>query len=79
MKVDRRQSLRELRTFMAASVAQGEPGGGAPPNDRIAPVLELVNVPEFESMARLVLPGTRFSSISGGHRRSFETRFEVAR
>jgi 4-hydroxymandelate oxidase len=72
MKVDRRQSLRELRTFMAASVAQGEPGGGAPPNDRIAPVLELVNVPEFESMARLVLPGTRFSSISGGHRRSFD-------
>ncbi len=73
MKVDRRESLRKFGTFLAGSpLAQGEPGGGAPPNDRLAPVLELVNVPEFEDMARLVLPPARFAAISGGHRASFD-------
>ena len=55
MKVDRRDSLRRFGRFVAGSplaAAQGEPGGGAPPSDRLAPVLELVNVPEFEAMAR---------------------------
>ncbi len=75
MKVDRRDSLRQLGKFLGGSPlvrAQGQPGGGAPPNDRLAPVLELVNVPEFEAMARLVLPPRRFDAISGGHRRSFD-------
>ena len=47
-------SLRRFGRFVAGSPlaqAQGEPGGGAPPSDRLAPVLELVNVPEFEAMA----------------------------
>ena len=75
MKVDRRESLRRFRTFVAGSPAaraQGEPGGGAPPSDRLAPVLELVNVPEFEAMARLVLPRDRFEALRGGHRSSFD-------
>ena len=83
MKVDRRESLRKFGAFLADSplaqaepagsaLAQGEPGGGAPPSDRLAPVLELLNVPEFEAMARLVLPPARFEEIGGGHRTSFD-------
>ena len=75
MTVDRRESLRQLGHFLGGSPvvrAQEQPGGGAPPNDRLAPVLELVNVPEFEAMARLVLPPQRFAAVSGGHRRSFD-------
>ena len=75
MTVDRRDSLRQLGRFLGGSPlvgAQGQPGGGAPPNDRLAPVLELVNVPEFEAMARLVLPPRRFDAVGGGHRRSFD-------
>ena len=83
MKVDRRDSLRKFGAFVAGSPvvpaetagsgpAQGEPGGGAPPSDRPAPVLELVNVPEFEDQARLVLAPARFEAISGGHRTSFD-------
>ena len=84
MKVDRRESLRKFGAFVAGSPlgvvgepvgsrpAQGEPGGGAPPSDRPAPVLELVNVPEFEDQARLVLAPARFETISGGHRTSFD-------
>ena len=75
MTVDRRESLRQFGNFLGGSPvvrAQGQPGGGAPPNDRLAPALELVNVPEFEAMARLVLSPQRFAAISGGHRRSFD-------
>ena len=83
MKLDRRESLRKFGAFVAGSPvvqgetagsgpAQGEPGGGAPPSDRRAPVLELVNVPEFEEQARLVLAPARFEAISGGHRTSFD-------
>ena len=75
MTVDRRESLRQLGNFLGGSPvvrAQGQPGGGAPPNDRLAPVPELVNVPEFEAMARLVLPPQRFAAVRGGHRRSFD-------
>ncbi len=75
MTVDRRESLRQLGNFLGGSPlvrAQGQPGGGAPPNDRLAPVLELVNVPEFEAMARLVLSPQSFAAVSGGHRRSFD-------
>ena len=83
MKVDRRESLRKFGAFLADSplaqaepagsaLAQGEPGGGAPPSDRLTPVLELLNVPEFEAMARLVLPPARFEEIGGGHRTSFD-------
>ena len=73
MKVDRRESLREFGAFLAGSpLAQGEPGGGAPPSDRMAPVLELINVPEFEAMARLVLSPARFEAIGGGQRTSFD-------
>ena len=79
MKLDRRESLRKFGAFVAASplaqgeaFAQGEPGGGALPSDRLAPVLELVNVPEFEEQARLVLAPARFEAISGGHRTSFD-------
>ena len=75
MKIDRRESVRQFGAFLGGSPvvgAQGQPGGGAPPNDRLAPVLELVNVPEFEAMARLVLPPQRFDTVSGGHRRPFD-------
>ncbi len=72
MTVDRRESLRRFGAFVAgSSPAQGQAGGG-PPADRVAPVLELVNVPEFESMARLVLPPATYQAISGGQRRSFD-------
>ena len=72
MTIDRRGFRRQLwRSLASSSRAQEQPGGGAPPNDRLAPVLELVNVPEFESMAQLVLSPDRFTTISGGHRRSF--------
>ena len=79
MKLDRRESLRKFGAFVAGSplaqeeaFAQGEPGGGAPPSDRPAPVLELINVPEFEEQARLVLAPARFEAIGGGHRTSFD-------
>lgn len=73
MTVDRRATLRRLGSLVPGAVsAQGQPGGGAPPNDRLAPVLELINVPEFESMARLVLSPSQYEEISGGHRRSFD-------
>ena len=79
MKLDRRESLRKFGAFVAGSplaqgeaLVQGEPGGGAPPSDRRAPVLELVNVPEFEEQARLVLAPARFEAIGGGHRTSFD-------
>ena len=72
MKVDRRKSLRQLGAFVAgASLVPRQPGGG-PPADRLAPVEELVNVPEFEAMARLTLSPERFDTIRGGHRRSFD-------
>ena len=73
MKVDRREYLERFTTFVAGSpLTQSQRGGGAPPNDRLSPVLELVNVPEFESMAKLVLSPERYDSIRGGHHRSFD-------
>lgn len=73
MKVDGRESRRRFGAFVAGSpLAQSEPGGGGPPADRLAPVLELVNVPEFEAMARLVLPPARFEAVAGGRRTSFD-------
>ena len=73
MKLDRRESLRRFRAFVVGSpLAQGDPGGGAPPSDRLAPVLELLNAPEFEAMARLVLSPARFEAIRGGQRTSFD-------
>ena len=74
MTVDRRESLQRFGAFLTGSplARQEEPGGGAPPDDRLAPVLELVNVPEFEAMARLLLPPARFEALSGGHRTSFD-------
>ena len=72
MTVDRRESLRTLGAFVTGSTAAaGQPAGG-PETDVLAPVLELVNATEFESMARLVLPPARYQTISGGHRRSFD-------
>jgi 4-hydroxymandelate oxidase len=71
MTVDRRESLRTLGAFVAGSAAAGQPSGG-PETNVLAPVLELVNATEFESMARLVLPPARYQTISGGHRRSFD-------
>jgi len=73
MTIEKRDSRRQLWRFLAgSSQAQKHSGGGAPPNDHLAPVLELVNVPEFEPMAQLVLSPDRFQSIRGGHRRSFD-------
>ena len=73
MKVDRRESLRKFGAFVTGSpLARGQPGGGGPPSDRPAPVLELVNVPEFEEQARLALAPARFAAISGGRRTSFD-------
>ena len=73
MKFDKRESQKQFAAFMANSpLAQTARGGGAPPNDRLAPVLELVNVPEFESTAKLVLSPDRFNAISGGKRASFD-------
>ena len=72
MTVDRRESLRRFGAFVAGSSPAQDQAGGGPPADRVAPVLELVNVPEFESMARLVLPPATYQAISGGHRRSFD-------
>ena len=72
MRLDRRESLRRVGWLVGAPAAQAQRGGGAPPNHRLAPVLELINVPEFEPMARLVLPKAQFDRISGGHRRSFD-------
>ncbi|MCH7748432.1 MAG: alpha-hydroxy-acid oxidizing protein [Acidobacteria bacterium] len=72
MKVDRRQTLRRLGGFMAgAPLMTQQPRQGAPAA-RLAPVGELVNVPEFEAMAELVLSPDRFTTISGGHRGSFD-------
>jgi 4-hydroxymandelate oxidase len=72
MTVDRRESLRAFGAFVTGSAAPaGQPAAG-PETDILAPVLELVNATEFESMARLVLPPARYRTISGGHRRSFD-------
>ncbi len=72
MKVDRRQTLRRLGGYAAgAPLVTRRPQEGAPPA-RLAPVGELVNVPEFEAMARLALSPARFATISGGHRASFD-------
>ena len=72
MKVDRRGSLLRFASFVAGSplVAGHVQEGGAP--DRLAPVDELVNVPEFEAMARLALAPDRFAAIAGGSRASFD-------
>tara|TARA_B100001123_G_scaffold93544_1_gene107742 strand:- start:320 stop:1342 length:1023 start_codon:yes stop_codon:yes gene_type:complete len=72
MTIDRRESLRRFGQFVTGASGQEPTGGGAPPNDRLAPVLELVNVPEFEAMARLVLSGKQYGRVSGGQRRSFD-------
>ena len=80
MKVDRRESLLKFGAFVAGSpLVQGESArtresraAGRHPSDRMAPVLELVNVPEFEEQARLVLAPARFEAIGGGHRTSFD-------
>ena len=74
MTVDRRESLRAFGAFVAgAGTAPSQPqSAGGPETGLLAPVLELVNATEFESMARLVLPPARYQSISGGHRRSFD-------
>ena len=72
MKVDRRQTLRRLGGFVAgAPLVAPRPQAGAP-LVRLAPVDELVNVPEFEAMAKLTLSPDRFATISGGHRTSFD-------
>ena len=71
MKVDR-QTLRRLGGYAAgAPLVTRRPQEGAP-RARLAPVGELVNVPEFEAMAKLTLSPDRFATISGGHRASFD-------
>ncbi len=73
MTVDRRESLRTFGAFVAGAATPGQPpSSGGPQTGLLAPVLELVNATEFESMARLVLPPARYQTISGGHRRSFD-------
>ena len=72
MKVDRRQTFRRLGGFVTgAPLVTQRPQDGVPPA-RLAPVGELVNVPEFEAMAKLALSPDRFTTISGGHRASFD-------
>ena len=72
MKVDKRQTLRRLGGFaVGAPLVTRRPQEGAP-SARLAPVGELVNVPEFEAMAKLALSPDRFTTISGGHRTSFD-------
>ena len=61
-----------LRRLGFTAPEQTRPWSAAPPNDRIAPVLELLNVPEFEPMARLTLAPERFETIAGGDRSSFD-------
>ncbi len=72
MKVDRRESLRQFGEFVTRSPAVTSQPSAGPTADRVAPVLELVNVPEFESMAKLVLPPAQYAAVSGGHRQSFD-------
>ena len=72
MKVDKRQTLRRLGGFVVgAPLVTRRPQEGAP-SARLAPVGELVNVPEFEAMAKLALSPDRFTTISGGHRTSID-------
>ena len=69
MRVDRRTSLQRFTRFMAGSPLLAQEGG-AP--ERLAPVGDLINVPEFEAMARLALAPDRFATIRSGTRGSFE-------
>ena len=72
MKAEKRRSFRQLGGILSGdSVLAGQPGGG-PPDDGLVPVLELVNVPEFEEMARLTLSPENYEAIRGGYRGSFE-------
>ena len=72
MKVDRRQTLRRLGGFATGALLVAQRPQEGAPAARLAPVGELVNVPEFEAMARLALSPDRFTAIGGGHRASFD-------
>ena len=68
----RRRVLKSSRLLVTASpLMEGRHLTGDPPT-RLAPREELVNVLEFEAMARLKLSSTIYSTIAGGDRRAFD-------
>ena len=69
MPITRRQAVRQLAMWAAASPLLAAPQG--PPRevfepDRIGPVDELINAFEFEEVARKRLPETLYDHIAGG-------------
>ncbi len=69
MPITRRQAVRQLSMWAAASPLLAAPQG--PPRevfepDRIGPVDELINAFEFEEVARKRLPETLYDHIAGG-------------
>lgn len=59
------------RGVWSSSMGKGEVEQGVS-SSRLAPRGELINVPEFEDMAKLELPSSAYSIISGGDRRAFD-------
>ena len=71
-KFTRRRALGSLATLVAGAPmvhGQGQTGGRSP---ALAPIDELVNVLEFEEMAKLNLEDTVYSTIAGSDRHGFE-------
>ncbi len=72
--VTRRQALDRLGAPVAgpaAAFARGQAPTGEAPR-RLAPIAELVNVLEYEEMARLTLPDLVHASVAGSDRRVFD-------
>ena len=70
MPITRRQAVRQLSLWAAASPLLASPQEGPPREvfepDRIGPVDELINAFEFEEVARKRLPETLYDHIAGG-------------
>ena len=70
MPITRRQAVRQLSLWAAASPLLAGPQEGTPREvfepDRIGPVDELINAFEFEEVARKRLPETLYDHIAGG-------------
>jgi 4-hydroxymandelate oxidase len=68
--IDRRNALKRVGAVVTDSCGRSQ--NGASPTRRTPPLAELINVLEFEEVAKLLLPAATYATIAGGDRSAFD-------
>lgn len=71
VKSGRRDALRNVKALLGAAFGLGQ-DAGLDARRTLAPRGELVNVLEFEDVAKLVLPAAAYTTIAGSNRAAFD-------